>query len=55
MDSVQRAIVIPQEVVGTINPNVHGQFAEHLGELVYPGIYVDPHSSIPNTGGCAMM
>ena len=51
MDAVQRVVVIPHEPVGTINPNLHGQFAEHLGELVYSGIYVDPQSSIPNTNG----
>lgn len=51
MDSVQRVIVVPQEAVGTISPYLHGQFAEHLGELIYPGIYVDPQSSIPNTDG----
>ena len=51
MDAVQRVIVIPQEPIGEINPNLHGQFAEHLGELVYSGIYVDPQSSIANTNG----
>ncbi len=51
MDSVQKVIVVPQEPVGTISPYLHGQFAEHLGELIYPGIYIDPHSSIPNTDG----
>lgn len=51
MDAVQRVVVIPQEPIGEINPNLHGQFAEHLGELVYPGVYVDPQSSIANTDG----
>lgn len=51
MDTIQRVIVVPQEPIGDINPNLHGQFAEHLGELVYSGIYVDPQSSIPNTDG----
>jgi alpha-N-arabinofuranosidase len=51
MDAIQRVVVVPQEPVGTISPYLHGQFAEHLGELVYPGIYVDPDSHIPNTNG----
>jgi alpha-N-arabinofuranosidase len=51
MDSVQRVVVVPQEPVGTISPYLHGQFAEHLGELIYPGIYVDPRGPIPNTDG----
>jgi alpha-L-arabinofuranosidase len=51
MDAVQRVIVVPQEQIGEINPNLHGHFAEHLGELVYSGIYVNPQSSIPNTNG----
>src|SRR5690349_3295611 len=51
MDTVQRVVVVPQEPVGQIQPYLHGQFAEHLGELVYPGVYVGPESSIPNTDG----
>lgn len=51
MDAVQRVIVIPQEPVGEISPYLHGHFAEHLGELIYPGIFVDPQSSIPNRDG----
>ncbi len=38
MDAVQRAEVLLNEPVGQINPYLHGHFAEHLGELVYPGI-----------------
>ncbi len=51
MDTVQKLIVIPQEPIGEIDPHLHGQFAEHLGELIYDGIYVDPQGSIPNTDG----
>ncbi len=35
----------------TINPNIYGHFAEHLGRLVYDGLWVGPDSSIPNTRG----
>ncbi len=35
----------------TINRNIFGQFAEHLGRGIYGGIWVGPDSSIPNTRG----
>jgi alpha-N-arabinofuranosidase len=34
-----------------INPNLYGQFAEHLGHCIYGGIWVGPASPIPNTRG----
>ena len=34
-----------------INPNVYGQFAEHLGAGIYEGVWVGEKSAIPNTGG----
>ena len=36
---------------GTINRNIYGQFAEHLGRLIYDGIWVGEDSKIPNTRG----
>ncbi|MFZ0429789.1 MAG: alpha-N-arabinofuranosidase [Acidobacteriota bacterium] len=35
----------------TINPNIYGHFAEHLGRSIYGGIYVGEDSPIPNTHG----
>lgn len=35
----------------TINKNIYGQFAEHLGRGIYEGIWVGPDSKIPNTRG----
>ncbi len=32
-------------------PAVEGQFAENLGRGIYDGIWVGPHSSIPNRNG----
>ena len=26
--------------IGTINPNIYGHFAEHLGRCIYDGIWV---------------
>ena len=34
-----------------INRNIYGQFAEHLGRLIYEGIWVGENSPIPNTRG----
>jgi len=35
----------------TINKNIYGHFAEHLGRCIYNGIYVGEDSDIPNTKG----
>jgi alpha-N-arabinofuranosidase len=35
----------------TIQPEIYGQFAEHLGTCIYGGLWVGPESSIPNTQG----
>jgi alpha-L-arabinofuranosidase len=51
MNTVQRVVVVPDEVIGEIHPFLHGHFAEHLGELVYPGICVPPDCGIRNTNG----
>jgi alpha-N-arabinofuranosidase len=34
-----------------INPNVYGQFAEHLGAGIYEGVWVGEKSAIPHTNG----
>jgi alpha-N-arabinofuranosidase len=36
---------------GTINRNLYGQFAEHLGRVIYDGLWVGEDSKIPNTRG----
>lgn len=36
---------------GTINRNIYGHFAEHLGRLIYEGLWVGENSPIPNTRG----
>ena len=37
--------------IGTIQPEIYGQFLEHLGTQVYDGIWVGQDSAIPNTDG----
>ena len=39
------------EKKSTINRNIYGHFAEHLGRCIYEGIYVGEDSPIPNTKG----
>jgi hypothetical protein len=39
------------EPTGTINPNLYGHFAEHLGSCVNGGLWVGEDSPIPNTAG----
>ena len=46
------AITVRADTPGAvINPAIYGQFAEHLGRLIYEGIWVGEKSSIPNTRG----
>jgi alpha-N-arabinofuranosidase len=46
-----RIEVLLGEEIGTINPNIYGHFAEHLGGVVYDGIWVGENSKVPNTSG----
>jgi alpha-N-arabinofuranosidase len=43
--------VLPEEKIGTLSPLVHGHFVEHLGGVVYDGIWVGENSKIPNIAG----
>lgn len=43
--------VLLDEPIGRIKPSVYGQFAEHIGGVIYDGIWVGPDSKIPNTDG----
>jgi alpha-N-arabinofuranosidase len=39
------------EAIGTIKPSLYSQFAEHIGGVIYDGIWVGPDSKVPNTDG----
>src|SRR5919106_112519 len=39
------------EPIATITHDLYGHFVEHLGGVVYDGVWVGEKSSIPNTGG----
>ena len=46
-----RAIINANQSKGTINKNIYGHFAEHLGRCIYDGIFVGEDSEIPNVRG----
>src|ERR1017187_9335313 len=46
-----RVDILLNEPVGTIAPEIYGHFAEHLGGVVYDGIWVGEGSRIPNVNG----
>ncbi len=46
-----RIEVLLDESIGRIAPEIYGHFAEHLGGVVYDGIWVGENSKIPNVGG----
>ena len=46
-----RIEVVLGETLGTISPDVYGHFVEHLGGVVYDGIWVGENSRVPNVGG----
>jgi len=39
------------ESIGTIKPALYGHFAEHIGGVIYDGIWVGPDSKVPNVDG----
>lgn len=49
--SLRKVVVRTDTEIGTIRPEFHGQFAEHLGSCVYGGLWVGLNSPIPNING----
>lgn len=43
--------ILLEESLGTISPNIYGHFAEHLGGVIYDGIWVGANSKVANLGG----
>src|SRR5438094_6553389 len=46
-----RLEILIGEPIGTIAPEIYGHFVEHLGGVVYDGIWVGEQSKIPHVGG----
>ncbi len=43
--------VLINEPIATIEPEIYGHFTEHLGGVIYDGVWVGEKSSIPNVHG----
>jgi hypothetical protein len=46
-----RVEILLNEKIGQISPDLYGHFVEHLGGVVYDGIWVGEDSKVPNLGG----
>jgi alpha-N-arabinofuranosidase len=46
-----RIEVLVNEPIGTIAPEIYGHFVEHLGGVVYDGVWLGEDSRVPNIGG----
>src|ERR1051325_8636702 len=46
-----RIEVLLDEPIGTISPDLYGHFTEHIGGVIYDGIWVGEKSKIPNQHG----
>src|SRR5260370_25471957 len=46
-----RIEVLINEPIGTISPEIYGHFIEHLGGVIYDGVWVGEQSKSPNIGG----
>ncbi len=40
-----------KDEISRIHPHVYGHFLEHIGGVVYDGVWVGPDSKVPNEGG----
>jgi len=47
----QHVVIRADEEIGVIRPELHGQFAEHLGSCIYGGLWVGKDSRISNING----
>ena len=43
--------ILPDEAIGTIAPELYSHFIEHLGGVIYDGVWVGEDSKIPNQHG----
>ena len=43
--------VLLDEPLGLISPNIYGHFVEHLGGVIYDGVWVGENSRVPNVKG----
>lgn len=43
--------ILYPETLGTISPDIYGHFSEHIGGVIYDGIWVGEDSEVPNIDG----
>ena len=43
--------IIYPEITGRIEPEIYGHFSEHIGGVIYDGLWVGRDSEIPNVNG----
>src|SRR5262249_45653984 len=43
--------ILLDEPIGTISPDLYGHFTEHIGGVIYDGIWVGEDSKVPNQNG----
>src|SRR6516225_1029134 len=46
-----RIEVLLDEPIALISPNIYGHFTEHIGGVIYDGVWVGKDSAIRNLGG----
>jgi alpha-N-arabinofuranosidase len=46
-----RIEILVNEPIGTISPDIYGHFIEHLGGVIYDGVWVGENSKIANVNG----
>jgi alpha-N-arabinofuranosidase len=46
-----RIEILASEPIGEISPNIYGQFTEHIGGVIYDGVWVGEESKIANQYG----
>ncbi|RYY67076.1 MAG: alpha-N-arabinofuranosidase, partial [Chitinophagaceae bacterium] len=52
LNAQNKIVLHPENAKDTINKNIYGHFAEHLGHCIYGGLYVgDNNTKIPNKDG----
>ncbi len=48
---MEKLYVLAPSVIGKIKPELYGHFAEHIGGVIYDGIYVGKDSKVENVNG----
>ena len=47
----RKITLVYPEVTGVIAPEIYGHFSEHIGGVIYDGIWVGKNSTVPNING----